>query len=760
MQRCDFSSVIGVIRQYFNEGSTPSQPEMIYDLFYSFAEKNEDFDFDNGQINRWIKGLAPVSPRIAEFYQHKSAAEGLAADLQNGIFPIMYDEAMAVRDLYNLLMNDIGISEQKKTEISTTYPDDNGAFVAAVLVFAINRKFEKHDEKLLTTGTLSPITDDVIFDGAVPKPCKYFCGRDNELSELHNILELHSKVFVNGIAGIGKSELAKAYAAAYKKSYTNILYFTYSGSLQDMIADMDFADDMPSDDSKMRFKKHNRFLRSLKDDTLIIIDNFNTTASKEPTLDVVMKNNCRVIFTTRSRFEIGHTFELTEIADMETLLSLSGKFYSDTDNEREAVTGIIETVHKHTLSVELSARLLQKGMLEPNEVLKKLSECTVNPETTDKISINKDGINSKATYYNHIQTLFSLYLLDNEMQNVMRCMAFIPIDGVRAKLFARWLGLSDMNAVNDLVELGFIQNNTADKISLHPMVQEIAVADLKPSVTNCREFIGNLHFLCLRHGDDVPYYETLFRTIESITEVVINDSSTDYLLFIEDAFAYMEKYRYASGMHRLVDVMSALLADETVGNANDRALLFNNKASCEGLLNMNYPKAITLAKKAISVCIPEDNIVLAANLHMNLGYLYQYSKDFDNAKLYMKQGMDLLSQSGILTNDMIFMARNYARLLAETGEANNAIKALKNCAAFVKSQNTDMCTDYVDLVFDIAAISLQIGNTDTAKAYFDEAFMIYRKILPQADLSEKAELAAEYLKRVGIATTPDFLALK
>ena len=145
---------------------------------------------------------------------------------------------------------------------------------------------------------------------------------------------------------------------------------------------------------------------------------------------------------------------------------------------------------------------------------------------------------------------------------------------------------------------------------------------------------------------------------------------------------------------------------------------------------------------------------------MNLGYLYQYSKDFDNAKLYMKQGMDLLSQSGILTNDMIFMARNYARLLAETGEANNAIKALKNCAAFVKSQNTDMCTDYVDLVFDIAAISLQIGNTDTAKAYFDEAFMIYRKILPQADLSEKAELAAEYLKRVGIATTPDFLALK
>ena len=760
MQRCDFSSVIGIIRQYFSEGSTPSQPEMIYDLFYSFADKNEDFDFDNGQINRWIKGSAPISPRIAEFYQHMSAAEGLAADLQNGIFPIMYDEAMAVRDLYNLLMSDISVSEQKKTELTAAYPDDNGTFIAAVIIFAMNRKFEKNDIKQLATGTLSPVADDMIFDGAVPKPCKYFCGRDNELSELHNILELHNKVFVNGIAGIGKSELVKAYAAAYKKSYTNILYFTYGGSLQEMIADMDFADDMPSDDSKMRFKKHNRFLRSLKDDTLIIIDNFNTTAAKEATLDVVMKYNCRVIFTTRSHVEIGHTFELKEITDMETLLSLSGKFYSDTDNERETVTNIIETVHKHTLSVELSARLLQKGMLEPDEVLKKLSACTVNPETTDKISVTKDGISNKATYYNHIQTLFSLYLLGEEMQSVMRCMTFIPIDGVRSKLFARWLGLSDMNVVNDLIELGFIKNNTADKVSLHPMVQEIAIADLKSSVTNCSIFINNLHFLCLRHGADVPYYETLFRTIESITEVIINDSSVDYLLFVEDAFAYMEKYRYASGMHRLVDVMSALLADETVGNANDRALLFNNKASCEGLLNMNYPKAITLAKKAISVCVPEDNIVLAANLHMNLGYLYQYSKDFDNAKLYMKQGMELLSQSGILTNDIILMARNYARLLAGTGETNNAITALKKCAELVKSQNTNMCTDYADIVFDIAAISLQIGNINTAKAHFEEAFTIYREILPQADLSEKAELAAEYLKRVGIANTPDYLLLK
>ena len=79
--------------------------------------------------------------------------------------------------------------------------------------------------------------------------------------------------FLHGIAGIGKSELAKAYAAQYQKSYTNFLYLTYSGDLKQDIIDMDFADDLPTDTEEERFKKHNKFLRTLKDDTLFVIDN-------------------------------------------------------------------------------------------------------------------------------------------------------------------------------------------------------------------------------------------------------------------------------------------------------------------------------------------------------------------------------------------------------------------------------------------------------------------------------------------------------
>ena len=44
---------------------------------------------------------------------------------------------------------------------------------------------------------------------------------------------------------------------------------------------MDFIDNLPESTDQERFQRHNRFLRSLKSDTLLIIDNFNVTATQD-----------------------------------------------------------------------------------------------------------------------------------------------------------------------------------------------------------------------------------------------------------------------------------------------------------------------------------------------------------------------------------------------------------------------------------------------------------------------------------------------
>lgn len=756
MLRCDFSLVIGIIREYISEGNATTQPDLIGDLFCAFLEKNEEFDFDNGQINRWIKGLAAVSPRIVEFYQRKSAAESLASDIEALIFPILYDTAMAVENIYTLVMNDISVSEQKRNELTAEYPEDIAAFMATVIIFAISRKFEKRDIKSLALGTLSPVVSEMVFDGEVPKPCKHFCGRDTELENLHELLNKHKKVFIHGIAGIGKSEFAKAYAYAHKKDYTNILYFQYNGSLQKMIADMDFADDNSGDDETERFRKHNRFLRSLKDDTLIIVDNFNTTASRETKLDILMKYNCRVIFTTRSSFEIGTAFELTEISNIDTLLSLAGKFYSDLDSNRETFVKIIEAVHRHTLAVEMSARLLQKGMLEPDELLSALLNSSANPDSADKIGINKDGINTKATYYNHIRTLFSLYLLDEGKQSIMRCMVFVPQTGIRARMFAKWLVLSTMDDINELAELGFIANPEMDKISLLPMVRDIAIEDLSPSVTSCIALLNSIQQICLRHGEDVPYRKTLFEIIESIICYAEKDNFPFYIRFIEDAFSYMEKYKYENGMRLIVSEMDMYKGELA---QNDLALFYDCQSAVEAFINENYNKAISLSKKAIEACVPEENLHLAANLHMNLGYCYHLNGNTDLAKQSMETAIAYMWEHNELNNDVIIMIHNYANLMSDLGEPIKAVRAMKKCAEMIKAAHTDMCVDYADLYLDIGIIYLQMQNTASAFSSFEEAFRVYKAVLTENEIQQKCGVVLDFCKSMNISSTPDFLAL-
>ena len=290
MERCDFGSIMTIIRRYISEDKGMNQIDFTYLLFDTFMCSDEaiDFDFDNGQVCRWMTGQAKVSPRIVTYFLDKEHQLELAGNIQRHIIPLMYDSAMAAKELYELVLQDTSISEPKKQELICSYSpadiDTIHIFITRVLCFGMERNFVKRDtrtKKLLAAGNLSPVLTDFVMGNDVPRPCRHFCGRSEEIEVLHSLLEKERKVFLSGIAGIGKSELAKAYALQYKKEYTNILYLTYSGDLKQDITDMDFADDLPQDSDEERFRKHNRFLRSLKEDTLMIVDNFNATSIQD-----------------------------------------------------------------------------------------------------------------------------------------------------------------------------------------------------------------------------------------------------------------------------------------------------------------------------------------------------------------------------------------------------------------------------------------------------------------------------------------------
>lgn len=70
--------------------------------------------------------------------------------------------------------------------------------------------------------------------------------------------------------------------------------------------------------------------------------------------------------------------------------------------DQAILSEIIHTVHGHTFAVELAARLLEVGILEPDQLLEKLRTEKAAMDSKDKVSAKKDGKSKKATYYTHI----------------------------------------------------------------------------------------------------------------------------------------------------------------------------------------------------------------------------------------------------------------------------------------------------------------------------------------------------------------------
>ncbi len=767
MEYLDFSSVITIIRKYINDERTVmdkflkeevkiDQLHLMDQVFSSFCDDEEalDFTFDNGQVCRWFNGQARISPRIISFYMKAENRELLSADVEYNVLPLMYDSAMAVQEIYILLLQDTTISNEIKNKLVTGYPcktdREKADFIAALLLFGMEREFRKRDantKNLLAAGSLSPALKDFIFGVKAPAPCRYFCGRDMELDALHEMLCSQGKVFLQGIAGIGKSELAKAYAKRYSREYTNIIYFTYSGDLKRDIANLDFADDVDDNETMdARFSRHHRLLRRLRDDSLLIIDNFNTVTARDSLLDVVLNYHCRIIFTTRSKFDNYTSMKLEEIADTEALIKLMGCFYSDAEKQRPVLEQIIQAVHRHTLAVELSARLLETGILDPLPLLNKLKTEKAALDATDTIGITKDGRSRKATYYDHIHTLFSLYQLSDEETDVMRNLSLTPLTGIPGRLLANWLKLRDMNIVNGLIEKGFVQTVDGRTVTLHPMIQEVVMEETRPSVQKCRTLLDSIHEICLLHGYDISYYRQLFQMVESMIERIENDDMPVYLRFLEDTFPYMDKYHDLQGMELVLNELSALLKDKSIGSASDRALLISFRAYCE----KKPDKAIKLQKEAIAM-IPEitpDNALLVSNLYSNLGGFYKQSGKLEMAKQNIEQAIRILEQYGLTHyHDSIVQITNYAVLLTDMGQPNVGLSALKKLCRVIQEYNSDKTMDYASVQVAMGGICLTIGDIQQATTHFKKAMAIYEVLFesePEVIEAKKQELLGTY----------------
>ena len=751
MRRVDFSTVISIIIENCRENMHISknreraftQTDLITGIFSEYYDSCDDKIFEGSSISRWIKGSRPVPADLINFYRD-DGCESIGYDFQDNCVDVVYDLSNLCNELAALVSNDYSLSEEKKNEIlidiDTADESEVCRFIGNVIFAAIDRPFVSADKPMLPASAIT--VSECVFGAEIPTPCRYFCGRNTELDELHTTLQEHSKVFIKGFAGIGKSEFAKAYAKKYKKEYKNVLYFNYPGSLKEMITNMDFIGDSDTDDEHTRFTKHIRLLKSLRSDSLIIIDNFNN--ANDSFLSTLINYGCKMIFTTRSNIDCGYIFSLDVIGNPEDLYQLVSKYYSYAEENKAVINKLIETVHHHTLSVEMTAKLLEKGLHTPEEILEHLRQNSADPESADKIKISKDGINANETYYNHIRSLFSLYLLDESYQNIMRNL--IIFDEVRIRYFAKMLELDDTNGINELCELGFIENIHADIITLHPMIRDIVLLDLKPTFDNCDVLITNLKFKLQIIGIELPDSAIIISSIKNVMKYIGSTDNNSYLNFLESAYIFLDNYHEYDLMEQIISETENLLSDDKLGTVNDRALLLNNKAMLPMNRNDKPAKSISMMNKALSICDSNANSVLFANINMNLGLLYTENKEAERGLEFMDKAYLFIKLTRAYNNDFITIARNYAATLSENGRVTKALKVLTECEFAAEG----CCSNnHAALLYDLGAAYILSGNYPLAVKKYHLSFDEYSALGCSEELTARKIAAARQMQRYG-----------
>ena len=291
------------------------------------------------------------------------------------------------------------------------------------------------------------------------------------------------------------------------------------------------------------------------------------------------------------------------------------------------------------------------------------------------------------------------------------------------------------------------------------MIREITITDTKPSVTNCHTMLSHLQkeVFCY-HGIDVPYYKLLFSTTLNINDLIEVDDKEFYLRFLEDTFAYMDKYHYEEGMKKVVAEIENLLNNSIIGTVSDKALLLDYKAAMADQTS----KAIKLEQQALELIteINADNALLVSNLNANMGALYHKTNKNDLAAYHMEQGISILEKYGLIyMNQSIAQICNYAVLLHDMGESERGLSALRRCAKTVKEHNSELSSDYAAIQEAMGNINLACGRLDKAREHLKKALSIYEQLWsdePQLIEAKQEEILQQYVA-AGLGIGSSFL---
>lgn len=400
------------------------------------------------------------------------------------------------RDIYNSLIE----------RVSSLY--DEGNFEDCWTWFCLGSVFGNYSGPLMKkyrpdfslTSSGNRQSDSYRLIPSAPEIVKpFFCGRDDDLNKIHEMFTDGSHViFLYGIGGIGKTELARQYAAKFRNEYDVIIHAVYEGSLKDLvISDMPFETEpevprmiiggvKESDEAYFR-RKLEIIKKASGRKTLIILDDFNV--ERDDFLNEFIHGRYHLLITTRFDYSLDYpSLKIKEIEDMDSLVSIFMHHYRGyaVEPDDPDLISLIKAVNNHTFTVILLARHMENSGQSAAEMLEALNQKGI-VSLNEKVRIS--DTEPDEAYLNLIR-MFDLFDFSEDEQRVLQLLSLIPITGVPPMIFTEWADLHSTKILINLENRGWI-SRTSGGIALHPVVRKVLQYVLPVHPDKIRSFLDH-----------------------------------------------------------------------------------------------------------------------------------------------------------------------------------------------------------------------------------------------------------------------------
>ena len=336
----------------------------------------------------------------------------------------------------------------------------------------------------------------------VPSPAAnlkpVFCGREAELLKIKEIFDSGQHViFLEGIGGIGKTQLAMHFAKNHPE-YSPVIYATYNGSIVDLVTSQQspfkLDPDLPrkknvdgtvEDDNEYFERKLKQIKEASDKNTLIIIDNFDVDG--DPNLAEFLDANYKVIITTRCDYSkiYQNIIRINPLDSMEGLKAIFFENYSGYKVKQNDphIEELINLVNGHTYTIELIAQHMENSdqtTLEMIEALKKEGIVSLN----ESVRSSSEGL---SVAYQNLSKMFKVLNLKEEDKKILKIFSLMPITGVRTENICEWLEIKNKSLL-DLERKSWL-STVPDGYALHPIIRDVVRKDLKITAEEAYPFL-------------------------------------------------------------------------------------------------------------------------------------------------------------------------------------------------------------------------------------------------------------------------------